>query len=88
MANIVLYQGTLSQTSVRIAEMFRPAIARKAASILLFHNHPSGDPTPSPEDMDVTRQVVEAGELLDIDLLDHIIIGDNRFISLRERLQW
>ena len=60
------------------------AIRRGAAALILAHNHPSGDPTPSPEDVQVTRRLVEAGRLMGIDVLDHVIIGDNRYQSLRE----
>ncbi len=87
MANMVLYQGTVNSSVLRAAEIFRPAVTRKATSLILCHNHPSGDPTPSPEDLDVTRQLIAAGKLLDIDLLDHIIIGDQRFVSLKERMR-
>ncbi|MCL6616179.1 MAG: hypothetical protein K6T39_03480, partial [Anoxybacillus ayderensis] len=65
-------------------EVFRAAIRRSSASILCAHNHPSGDPTPSPEDVQLTRRLAEAGELIGIELLDHLVIGDNRFISLKE----
>jgi len=58
---------------------------RNAAAIIVVHNHPSGDPTPSPEDVEVTRQIATAGDLIDVELLDHLVIGQQRFISLRER---
>jgi len=80
-----VYQGSLNTTMIRVAELFREAIRRQVASIILFHNHPSGDPTPSPEDVAVTRQAVEAGRLLDIEVLDHLILGGHRFVSLKER---
>ncbi|HJS28943.1 MAG TPA: DNA repair protein RadC, partial [Anaerolineales bacterium] len=80
-----LYHGSLNSSLVRIAEVFKPAIRRNAAAILIVHNHPSGDPTPSPDDIAITRAVVQAGKLLDIDVLDHLIIGSGRFISLKER---
>ncbi|MCK4452057.1 MAG: hypothetical protein KAX26_15850, partial [Anaerolineae bacterium] len=67
------------------SEVFREAVKRNCASIIVAHNHPSGDPTPSPEDVEVTRQLVAAGNLLDIEVLDHLIIGQQRFVSLRER---
>jgi DNA repair protein RadC len=70
---------------VRIAEVFKPAIQRMAPAILVCHNHPSQDPTPSPDDVAVTRAMVQAGKLLDIQLLDHLIIGGGRFVSLKER---
>jgi DNA repair protein RadC len=66
----------------------RPAITRNCPHIIISHNHPSGDPTPSPEDIDVTHQLVEAGKLLDIEVLDHIIIGNPHYISLKEKLGW
>lgn len=80
-----LYVGSLNSSIIRIGEIFRLAIKRGAAAIILVHNHPSGDPSPSPEDVHVTRQVVEAGELMDIQVLDHVIIGHNRYTSLKER---
>ncbi|GIV63784.1 MAG: UPF0758 protein [Bellilinea sp.] len=80
-----LYQGSLNASTVRVAELFRAAIIRNAASILVVHNHPSGDPTPSPEDVALTRAVVQAGRLLDIQVLDHLVIGRGRYVSLKER---
>lgn len=88
LANLVLYQGTINSSVLRASEIFRPAVARKAASIIVIHNHPSGDPTPSPEDLDVTKQLVSAGQVLDIELLDHLIIGNPRYVSLKEYLRW
>lgn len=76
--------GTLNGAMVHPREVFRAAIRRGAAALILAHNHPSGDPTPSPEDVQVTRRLVEAGRLMGIDVLDHVIIGDNRYQSLRE----
>ncbi len=88
-ANIKLYQGTINSSVLRVAEIFRPAITRNCAGILICHNHPSGDPKPSPEDESVTRQLVEAATLFEIELVDHIIIGSNqRFLSLKERMMW
>jgi DNA repair protein RadC len=80
-----VYIGNVNTSVVRIAELFRPAIRENATSLILVHNHPSGDPSPSPEDVRVTREVDKAGKLLNIELIDHIIIGHNRFISLKER---
>jgi DNA repair protein RadC len=80
-----VYKGSLNSSMIRVGELFRGAIRRNAAAIIVAHNHPSGDPTPSPEDVAVTRQVVQAGQLLDIEVLDHIIIGRGRFVSLKER---
>lgn len=82
---VEIYHGSLNSAQVRVAELFKPAIQRMAAAIILTHNHPSGDPTPSPDDVAVTRAVVQAGKLLDIDTLDHLVIGNGRFVSLKER---
>lgn len=75
--------GTLNSSVVHPRELFRNAIKRGAASVILLHNHPSGDPTPSREDKDITHRVMEAGKIIGIEVLDHIIIGDNKFISLK-----
>jgi DNA repair protein RadC len=75
----------VNSAQVRVGEVFRDAIKRNSAAIIVAHNHPSGDPTPSPEDVVVTRQIVEAGKLLDIDVLDHLIMGRGRYVSMRER---
>jgi DNA repair protein RadC len=83
-----LYQGTANSSVLRAAEVFRPAIIRNCPGLILCHNHPSGDPTPSPEDIETTKQLVEAGRILDIELVDHIIIGHQRFVSLKEHLKW
>ena len=80
-----VYVGSLNASHIRVSEVFREAVKRNCASIIVVHNHPSGDPTPSPEDVEVTRQLVAAGNLLDIEVLDHLIIGQQRFVSLRER---
>ena len=80
-----LYIGSLNASTVRVGEIFRSAISRNAASIVVLHNHPSGDPTPSPEDVALTRTIVQSGKLLDIDVLDHLVIGQGRYISLKER---
>lgn len=79
-----VYQGSLNASLVRVGEIFRDAVRINAASIIVVHNHPSGDPTPSPEDVAVTRAIIEAGRLLDIEVLDHIIIGKGKYISLKE----
>ncbi len=84
----VIYQGNVQSSIVRPAEVFRPAIIKSAPSIIISHNHPSGDPTPSPEDVNITRELVSAGKLLGIELLDHVIIagGSGRlWVSLKER---
>ena len=80
-----VYVGSLNASHIRVSEVFREAVKRNCASLIVAHNHPSGDPTPSPEDVEVTRLLVAAGKLLDIEVLDHLIIGQQRFVSLRER---
>ena len=80
-----LYVGSLNASHIRVGEVFRNAVKRNCAAIIVVHNHPSGDPSPSPEDVEVTRQLVQAGKLLDVEVLDHLIIGEQRFVSLRER---
>ncbi len=82
---ITLYIGSLNSSHIRVGEVFREAIRRNAAAIIVAHNHPSGAPSPSPEDLEVTRRLVEAGDSLDIKVLDHLVIGQQRFVSLRER---
>jgi len=77
-------RGTLDASLVHAREVFRPAIAEAAASVVLVHNHPSGDPTPSAEDRAVTRQLKAAGELIGIEVLDHVIVGEGRFVSFQE----
>ena len=80
-----IYVGSLNTSVVRVNELFRAAIKENAAAFIVAHNHPSGDPSPSPEDIHVTRQIVQAGKILDIGVLDHIIIGRHRYVSLKER---
>jgi DNA repair protein RadC len=82
---VQVYVGSLNMALVRVGEVFREAVRANSASIIVVHNHPSGDPTPSPEDVRMTEMIVEAGNLLDIDVLDHLIIGHCRYVSLRER---
>lgn len=77
--------GILDSSLVHPREVFRDAIASASASIIVVHNHPSGDPTPSPEDKRITQRLAEAGQIIGIELLDHIILGDNRWVSLKER---
>lgn len=83
--DVVISEGTLSASLVHPREVFKPAILESAASIILLHNHPSGDPTPSREDLRLTRQLVDCSELLDLRIHDHVIIGRQRFISLAQR---
>lgn len=80
-----VYHGSLNTSLIRVGELFREAIKVNAAGLIVAHNHPSGDPSPSPEDVAVTRALVEAGKLLDIAVLDHLVIGGYRFVSLKER---
>ena len=80
--------GTLTSSIVHPREVFRPAIQAAAAAVICAHNHPSGDPEPSAEDVTVTRRLVEAGKLLGIPVLDHVVLGEARFVSLRQRLDW
>ena len=80
-----LYSGSLNSSPIRIAEVFKPAVVQNAASIIAVHNHPSGDPTPSEDDIRTTDEIRRAGELFDVQLLDHIIIGRNSYVSLKER---
>lgn len=80
-----VYKGSVNASLVRVAEVFREPVRRNCPAIIVAHNHPSGDPTPSAEDIRITRRMVEAGRLLDIDVLDHLIIGRQSWISLRER---
>jgi DNA repair protein RadC len=87
------YKGTVNGAMLRVSEIFRHAIIRNCPNIIVCHNHPSGDPTPSEEDYEVTEQLIQAGHLLDITLLDHIIIGNPDYASIREeaypgRFQW
>ncbi len=79
------YQGTVNSSDIRIAEIFREPIRLNSAAIIVAHNHPSTDSTPSPQDILVTRQIVEAGKLLSVEVLDHIILGQGNWFSLRER---
>ena len=82
---VTLYIGSLNSSTVRVGELFKEAIRRNSASLILIHNHPSGDPSPSPEDIALTRAAVQAGKLLDVEVLDHIVIGKGRHVSLKER---
>lgn len=79
-----VYIGTLNASVLRVSEIYREAITRNSPAIILAHNHPSGDPTPSPEDVELTRSLIAAGKLLDITLLDHIIIGQRGWTSFKE----
>ena len=88
--NVVLrvatvYQGNVASSLVRVGELYRDAVRLNATGIILVHNHPSGDPTPSPDDLHLTAEALAAGRLLDIQLLDHLIVGHDAFVSLRDR---
>jgi DNA repair protein RadC len=80
-----VYRGSLNSSQIRIGELFKLAIRVNCAALIVVHNHPSGDPTPSPDDVAVTRALVQAGKLLDIEVLDHLVIGLGKFVSLKER---
>jgi DNA repair protein RadC len=81
----LIYQGGLNATAIRLADCFREAVRLGADSLILVHNHPSGDPTPSPEDVRLTADAGRAGELLGIEVLDHVVVGRPGHVSLRER---
>ncbi|HEV7809504.1 MAG TPA: DNA repair protein RadC [Candidatus Limnocylindrales bacterium] len=88
--NVVLrvatvYQGNVSSSLVRVGELFRDAVRLNATGLILVHNHPSGDPTPSPDDLHLTAEALAAGRLLDIDVLDHLVVGHDAWLSLRDR---
>jgi DNA repair protein RadC len=80
-----IYRGSVNSSQVRVGEVFKAAVRRGAPALIVAHNHPSGDPTPSPDDVAVTRAFVQAGKLLDVDVLDHLVIGQGRYVSLKER---
>jgi len=79
-----VYKGNVSSALVRTAELFREAVRQNAPSLILVHNHPSGDPSPSPDDVSMTKQAIAAGTLLGVEVLDHVIIGDRRHASLKQ----
>ena len=87
-SNVLLYQGTVSSAAIRTAEILRQAIVRNCPALLVAHNHPSGNPTASPDDIAVTIQLIEAAKVMDIEVIDHLIIGAAGFVSLRDRLKW
>jgi len=82
-----LYRGTVHSSSVRIGEIFRPAIKENGSAIIVVHNHPSGDPSPSPDDLKLTKEIIQVGQLLDIQVLDHIIIALNGITSITRVFQ-
>jgi DNA repair protein RadC len=81
----LIYRGSVTTAQVRAADVFKPAVRKNATALIVVHNHPSGDPTPSPDDVAVTRELVKAGEMLDVKVLDHLIIGRGRHVSMKER---
>ena len=85
MAAPVVFAGSVNATTVRVAEVFREAVRQNCPAMIVVHNHPSGDPTPSPEDVSVTRELVAAGKALDIEVLDHVVIGRHTFVSMKEK---
>jgi len=84
LADLLITRGLLNSSLVHPREVFRAAIAEAAAGIIVVHNHPSGDPTPSADDRAVTRQLVEAGRLLDLPVYDHVIVAGERYVSFSE----
>jgi len=82
---VKVYVGSVDSAQVRVGELFKHAIINSSSAMIIAHNHPSGDPTPSPDDVAVTRAIIAAGKLLDIVILDHIVIGRSNFVSLKER---
>jgi DNA repair protein RadC len=85
--NINRYKGTVNSSVLRVAEIFRPAITSNCPGLIVCHNHPSGDPSPSPQDLEVTEQLISAGRVLDIELVDHLVIGKQRYVSVKELLK-
>jgi hypothetical protein len=81
----VVYQGSLNTSLIRVGEIFKEPLKLNSAAVIVAHNHPSGEPEPSPEDVLVTQQIVEAGNLLDVEVLDHLVIGQGKYVSLRSR---
>ncbi len=82
---VEIYKGSVNSSQMRVGEIFKEAIRQNASALIVIHNHPSGDPTPSPDDVAVTRAIVQAGKLLDMDVLDHMVIGQGKWVSLKER---
>jgi DNA repair protein RadC len=82
---VMVYRGSLNASMIRVGEVFKAALRRNSAALIIAHNHPSSDPAPSPEDVLVTREIVSAGKLLDVEVLDHLVVGQGRWVSLRER---
>ena len=81
---VEVYKGSVNSSQVRVGEIFKAAVRRNSTAVIVVHNHPSGDPTPSPDDVAVTRAFVQAGKLLDVEVLDHLCIGHGKWVSLKE----
>ena len=82
---VEVYKGSVNSSQVRVGEIFKEAVRKNVSAVIVVHNHPSGDPTPSPDDVAVTRAIVQAGKLLDVEVLDHLVIGQGKWVSLKER---
>jgi DNA repair protein RadC len=82
---VEIYKGSVNSSQLRVGEVFKDAIRINASALVVVHNHPSGDPTPSPDDVAVTRAIVQAGKLLDVEVLDHLVVGVGKYVSLKER---
>ena len=82
---VTVYRGSLNTSLVRVGEVYKEALRRNSAALIVAHNHPSGDPTPSPEDVLMTHAIADAGRLLDVDCLDHLVIGQGKWVSMREK---
>ena len=82
---VTVAHGSLNAAQMRVGEIFTPAVRKNVAALIAVHNHPSGDPTPSPQDVAITRAMIEAGKLLDIEVLDHLVIGMGKYVSLKEK---
>ena len=82
---VEITHGSVNSSQVRVAEVLRPAVERNSPAIIVVHNHPSSDPTPSPDDIKITQAIREAGKLMDIELLDHLIIAKGSYVSLKEK---
>jgi DNA repair protein RadC len=80
-----VYKGSVNTSLIRIGELFREAVRQNCPALVVVHNHPSGDPTPSADDVRVTEQMVEAGKLLEIEVLDHLVLGHQKYVSLKEK---
>jgi len=85
LAEVAISQGTMERALVHPRDVFGAAVRERAGAVVIVHNHPSGDPTPSPEDINVTKRLLEAGTLIGIPLLDHVVLGEGRYTSLAEK---